>query len=166
MNQVLKIDQPGVFKTVDEAALEAETLLGWQLVAVIQDVHDCGPSNLDFETGQTVSQPLAGTLTSYLLRKDDDSVLTEHADARQKAEKEAEELKAQLKESQATERKLADTLSSREDSLEWSRQQGHDLKNQLEEARTRGSRMEEDLGKLRKAIGELRMREILEGGGE
>jgi hypothetical protein len=162
----------GVFKTCEGFQLEELTKIGWHIVAMIQEDSGqsynktesvslypkdgyCAPESIDVEI------PAIDRKVLFLLRLDPEGELAR----KQKKLEEAEAAKAEAeqlavdacKEKNASEH----ALNISNDNLDRRTRQVTDQTKQIQTERDRSNKMEEDISKLRDAIGGDRMKEII-----
>lgn len=165
---IVKFDsEPGVYKTCDQNQLEFFTSAGWQLVAMYTvesalavPEQQIGQGNGYTRTMQT-TRAMPYTNICFVVRKGEQSALADAQkealaaqEARDKAVQEHDDTKKAYKQSEQEVARLKQAVETRELALKVARAD-------KEHIQTCYTKMEQGLAKIRNAIGELKMKEIL-----
>jgi hypothetical protein len=170
---MLKIesDLTGLLKVVGASAVESLTLEGWKLVFTYQDTalapcQESEPSPP--QTGSSYFTPAVGvvrfrphTVTMFIMQLDEQSALAQtHKEL--EIVKKAYESEARMLEQSREEAKVqrSKVTEAKEAVSEYSRK-NISLASQLDTARKSNQKLELDIAKIRTAVGELKLKEIL-----
>lgn len=174
------IDRDGVFKVVDGYDLERSTERGWRLVEILRESdvsvgtdeelhpqfvnHDYGSGSY-YGGDEKVRLDKAHVVerSRFLLRKDPDSAIAEVVDEMDEMESRVSgmerERKAALERVGVVESQLGTLLRQ----VEEKNRQVERANTECAAARDQRLKIEADLAKVRQAVGELKMKEILAG---
>lgn len=162
MNSVTYIEDKelGATEVVAEDAVRTKTAAGWRVVAIVQEA--LARTVWQYQNGINAEVPAGtSTLTKYLVAEGRDATLrrvAEEAEAHrvhalecENARKQAERDLAAEKEGHAMVQRALDRATKTE----------ADLRAKLAAEADRNRRLETDLAKVRTAVGDLKMRDIL-----
>jgi hypothetical protein len=163
------VNRSVVVKVVNAHEVEALTKEGWRLDDVLQEsvVEPFGESVPFLATGQTYTVNGSGTRgflvtkNLFLMKKDGSTVMAEVYELLKQADQAGHDLANKLI---AAEKKAADAESNvvaLKKNNDLYTAHGQSLSNQLAEAKKQNQKMENDIAKVRQAVGELKMKEIL-----
>lgn len=155
------------YNVIDEAGLLTATRNeGWELVeTVVQD------SPMSVNRTLVVGNPPytlsaydqeVGRITRYLLRRRCDSPVAAARAAIVVAEASAARSALEAKEALEQLARVKERVEALTNDLEYSRKSHQDKNDEIQAEKERNQRLERDIGKIRRALGDLRMKEILE----
>lgn len=150
----------GVLKVVSDKELEAHTSQGWELLELVTETSVVAWSQEQVAAQQPgmmpmqQSRPCTGTVTRYLVRKNEESAIADAGAKLSEAQKRACVLEGEAKEQ-------AEKIRQLTSANEVFRKEAHDnalsqdkWRHEHATLRDRYKTMEQDLGKVRKELGE------------
>jgi len=155
----------GNIKVVSQDKVEELSRAGWRLVAIVETMMTGSVSSNEYSGGQTITRygpPTVMTTVQYVMHLDPQSSLAlaaaERDEARVKAADEATK-RAQAEKYAAAEK---ETACKAEMSVGTLKKHIDEHQIKAEDERKLRQRLETDLAKIRKAIGDLRFKEVVE----
>jgi septal ring factor EnvC (AmiA/AmiB activator) len=158
-----------VVKVVNAPEVEALTKEGWQLDDVLQEsvVEPFNESVPFLPTGQTYTVNGSGTRgflvtkNLFLLKKDGSTVMAEVYELLKQADQAKHDLANRLVEAEKKTAEAVKEVANVKRQVANSVAHGSSLAEQLTTAKKTNQKMENDIAKIRQAVGELKMKEIL-----